>query len=402
MIYFSEFQGRKVNTEDNIFIGILEDVIFLASENPQITKLVVRTPKREKLMIPIRFLIKDNGGIVVQKGFISEEMIENELSLLKNLLDKQIIDLTGNKIVRVNDVMIQEKPTYYISGVDIGFLGILRWFKLEKFFWKLISVSGRKITSDFLSWADIQPLELARGTVVLKQKEDKLKKLRPEDLADHLEKTNIENVDKILKILDEKFAADVINSLNINYQTALFKSFSADKAARILNLIDPDEAVDILLTLSPHRREVIIEHLDPVTKKHVQHLMRLSKTPIGEKLTTDFLSVSPDNTVSEVIDKLRRETPDFPFITYVYVINKENKLIGVFSLHELLLQQSDAIVYKFMMPNIIVAHLTTPEEIVIKRMYKYKIQAIPVIDENQQILGIVTFDSAAEFILNIL
>lgn len=402
MIYFSELQGRKVNTEDNIFIGLLEDVIFLASENPQITKLVIRTPKKEKLIIPIRFLIKDNGGIVVQKGFISQEMEENELSLLKNLLDKQIIDLIGNKIVRVNDVMIQEKPTYYISGVDIGFLGILRWFKMEKFFWKLIGVSGKKITSDFLSWADIQPLELARGTVVLKQKEGKLKKLRPEDLADHLERTNIENVDKVLKILDEEFAADVINSLNINYQTALFKNFSSDKAARILNLIDPDEAVDILLTLLPHRRETIIERLDTATKKQIQHLLRLCKSPIGEKLTTDFLSVSPDNTVIEVIDKLRRETSDFPFLSYIYVVNKEKKLIGVFSLHELLLQQSDTIVYKFMVPNVIVAHLTTPEEIVIKRMYKYRIQAIPVIDESQQILGIVTFDSAAEFMLNIL
>lgn len=401
MIYFSELTGRKVFTEDNIQVGTLEDLIFLAAETPSLTKFVVRDIKKNKLIIPIKYLLKDSPVVIIQKGFTMEETQENELSLLKNLLDKQIIDLVGNKIVRVNDIMIQEKPTYYVAGVNIDFLGILRWFKLEDFFLKIAGLTGIKMAPDFLSWADIQPLELARGKVVLKEKEEKLKKLRPEDLADYLEKTNIVNVDKVLGILDEEFAAEVINNLNINYQTALFKHFSPEKASRILNLTDPDETVDILLTLPPHRREMILDRIEPKKQKHIYHLLRLSKTPIGDRLTTEFLTCSPDNTVKEVLEKIKKEASDFSFLVYIYVINKENKLIGVFSLHELLLQNLDVIVYKFMIPNVIVAHLTTPEEIVVKKMLKYRVQALPVIDNDQKILGIVTFDDMTEFILQI-
>ena len=100
-----------------------------------------------------------------------------------------------------------------------------------------------------MSWADIQPLELIRGNVKLRKRE-KLEKIRPEDLADYLEKTNVINARKFLKILDTEKAAEVIGNLNINYQTALFKNFHTDKAAKLISFLDPDEAVDVLLTLS--------------------------------------------------------------------------------------------------------------------------------------------------------
>jgi len=125
----------------------------------------------------------------------------------------------------------------------------------------------------------------------------------------------------------------------------------------------------------------------------------LSKTTIGGLLTTEFITVSSNCTVAEAIGKIKKETEDFYFLNYVYVVNNDNQLVGVFNLHKLLLQNLDVPVYKFMTQNVIIIHLTTPGEIAIKKMLKYKIQALPVINEQKNMIGIVNVDDLTKYIL---
>lgn len=400
MLYFSEILNKKVVTEYGSQLGKLKDLIFLAKNQPNVTKIVIEDNKENKIIIPIQNLKNINSKITIQDDYETVKLVEDELFVVKNLLDKQIIDIKGNKVVRVNDVVIQDKPVLYVAGVDIGILGILRWFKLEEIVTDALKNLGKRTSEEFLSWGDIQPIELTRGKVQLKEEEEKLEKVRPEDLADHLERTNIANVDMILKILDEDFAAEVIGNLNINYQTSLFRYFDPEKAAKIISLIDPDEATDILLTCAEEKREKIINLLSDKKKEDILYLLELSKTPIGQYVTSEFFTVSPYNTVNETIEKIRNETVNFSSLDYGYVINEKEQLVGVFNLHELLLQKPNIQVFKFMNQNVIVAHLSTPEEIVIKKILKYKLQALPVIDENKEILGIITLDDITEFLIN--
>lgn len=399
MLYFSELKGKKVVTEDRIYVGKLVDLIFLVTENPLITKIVLNSPKKEKLIVPVGYLIKFNGEIILSKNYRTLDLTENELYVDINVVDKQIIDIKGSKIVRVNDIAIQEKPSLYIAGVDIGILGILRWLKLERLMVNLLKMFGQSLSPNFLSWADIQPLELAHGRVMLKKEEDKLEKIRPEDLADYLEKTNIKNVTKILNILDEDFAAEVIGNLNVNYQTTLFRYFSPQKATKLISLIDPDEAVDILFTINRKKREQIISLLDEEKRKKIEYLLDLSKTPIGGLITSEYIEVDSELTVKKVIDLIKTETTDFSFLDYIYVINKNKQLIGVFNLHEMILQKLDTQVYKFMRPDVVVVHLTTPEEIAIKKLLKYRLNALPIIDRDKKMVGVIALDDIAEHIL---
>ncbi len=400
MIYYSELQGKKVKTEDNIEAGRLEDIVFLASEKPTVTKLVLRGTIEEKLIIPVNYLRKIDKDIVITKDYVNSSLEENELFLVKNLLDKQIIDLKGNKIVRVNDVALQDKNELYIAGVDVGVLGILRWLKLESLLNHILNTFNIKLTPQFLSWGDIQPLELVRGQVKLKKKEERLQRIRPEDLADYLERTNVVNVGKFLRILNEKKAADVIEKLNLNYQVALFRHYKPEKAAKLLTHIEPDDAVDILLTLSTKKRQEILDNLSAENKRELEHLMKYSTTPIGNLLTTEFITVYPDSLAKEVIERVKKETTDFAMLNNVYVVNKQNQLVGVFNLHELLQQNLDIPVYRFMLQNMIFLHLTTPVEIALHRMIKYKLQALPVVDKNKSIIGIVTALKISETVLN--
>src|SRR3989339_122783 len=336
MLYFSEIAGKKVYTEDDIHVGYLEDFIFLAAENPIVTKFIVRNKSNQKLIISTDYLRKINKHMLIEKEFLVSYLEENELYLVKNLLDKQIIDLKGNKIVRVNDVALQQdQERLSIAGVDVGILGIFRRLRLgaDNFF-KIASFFKIKLSSQFLSWADIQPLELIRGNVKLRKKEEKLEKVRPEDLADYLERTNVINARKFLKILDQ-----------------------------------------------------------------ILHLFELSKEPIGALITTEYLTVNPEDTVREVIDKIKKETADFSSLYSVYVVNKEKQLIGVASLPEILRQDLDLPLYKFMTQNLIVIHLTTPVEIAMKKFLKYRLSSLPVINQEKRFEGIVNFDDITNYVL---
>jgi CBS domain-containing protein/sporulation protein YlmC with PRC-barrel domain len=396
MLYFSELKNKKIFTEDNIYLGKLKDVIFTASEDSSITKFVIKTKSNPKLIIPIESINNINNDIFIKKHFLHSDLAEDELYLTKNLLDNQIIDIKGEKIVRVNDVAIQDKPKFYISGVDIGILGILRWFKLDDYIIRLLRKFNINLTSNFLSWADIHPLELARGHVKIKKEQQKLEKIRPEDLADYLEKTNVSNISRILNIVDEKKATEIIKNLNINYQSELFRRFELIKAKKIISKIDPDEAVDILLTLSRNRRNQILKTLDKKTYDEINYLLNLSRTPIGSYITTDFLTVQSFEPTKDIIKKIQNQTREFFVLFYVYVLNEKNELVGVINLHELILQNPDTPVYKFMNQDLIVIHLNTPKVIVMRKFIKYKLYSLPIVDKNKKIIGIVTFDDIVE------
>lgn len=390
MIYFSELKGKKIFTEDQVYVGKLEDIIFQASESPSLLKIVVQDKLNNKLIIPIQHLLKISVSITIKKDYTTSELEENELFVMRNLLDKQIIDIKGSKIVRVNDVAIQDKGDFFIAGVDIGLLGIMRWLKLEEPLLRILSVFNIKLTSQFLSWNDIQPLELMRGSVKLRKNEEKLHSISPADLAGYLENTNVITAGKFLKILDEKKSAKVIERLNLNYRSALFNHYKAEKAARILGFINPDDAVDILLTLPGKKRLEILKLIPAEKQTKLKLLIQYSITPIGNLLTSEYITVLPDDKANDVIERIKKETEDFSYLNPIYVIDKEGKLVGVFNLHELILQDPETVVYKFMIQNVVVLHLTTPGEIAMKRMMKYKLASIPVIDTERVMLGMVT------------
>lgn len=395
MLYFAELAGKPVVSSDGGTIGKLHDFYFLAADQPLITKICVISTVGH-LHIPITSVKSINGTIVLSPDHESVDPTEQELSIRTHLLDQQIIDITGNKVVRVNDVVIQQKPYYVIAGVDVGVLGIARWLNLEQWLNKALATIGKTVTSDFLSWDDVQPIELSRGKVVLKREETKLTRLAPEDLADHLERLSLKNLTKILDLLPPEYEADVIQNLNVGRQRDLLRNIKPEKAANILSRIDPDEAADILLTLSERRRGLILPFLSPEVKKPIDYLVSLSATDIGDLATNDYATADPEELAGKVKGRLKGEAAKLSQLSYVYVVNKKKELVGVFNLQELLEQDTDMPVYKFMTPNVVVISLTTPKEIAMKKMIKYKLYALPIINEKREILGLVTIDDLLE------
>ncbi len=415
MLYYSELDKIKIYSNNDKFIGVLDDLIFSVVNTPYITKLVVVPSKpskfpdffnalrqKEKLIIPIQHLNKINHvKMVIDDRFTQSEITENELFVKRNLLDTQVIDIEENEIVRVNDVLIHDVgETLSIYGVDMGFPGILRWFKLEKNMGKLLKIFGLSVTQSILAWSDIQPLELTRGRVVVKTTFDKLKGLHPADLADYLETQNFKNALALIQGIDKKYLAEVVSELNPNFQSRLLKRLGTDKIVYIISMMEPDDAVDVLTQFSEKRKEAVMEKLPQKEAAEIKRLFKFSQTPLGEFLNLDFLSVNSDETCSDVIKKIKSLTTDFSILKYVYVANKNNQLIGVFDLHDLILQDSDMPVFRFMASKVFSSTLSTPVEVAFRRMTKYKISCLPVIDQNKQILGVVQIEDLSREIIS--
>ncbi len=404
MLYFSELDRKRVITNDGIFIGYLDDLIFLLDSKPKVTKIVVDF-HGTKTIINADAVHKFNSVVRIAKFYTQSELAENELYVKRNLLDKQVIDISGNKIVRANDVIIHEQINLsshnyecYISGVDIGLIGVLRRLQIENIMTRVIHFFGINIISNFLSWADIQPLDLVRGSIRVKKEETKLQNMRPEDLADHLEQTNELNIKKFLRLLDKDFATEVISNLNINYQRDLFRSWNPEKSADIINKMDTDIAADILLALSRKKREEITKLLSGNKQASIQKLLSLTRTPITKRLSSEYFVVQPTETPRDIIQKMRKTTTDYASLDYIYIVNQKRQLIGACNLHELLIQHEDTPIYKFMSQNLIEAHLKTPLEMVVYKIIKYRLNALPIVDSNKELIGIIPFDNISDIV----
>lgn len=403
MPYFSEVKHKKVLTDDGLYVGKLVDLVFTFTHVAQVTKILVRsTDLKDPIHIPIRDLISVGKVVTITKSYLNESLKENELYVEKNLVDKQIIDIQGRKVVRVNDAVIQFKHsnTIFITGVDIGISAILRWFGLEDFMKSFLRIFGLKMNPHILSWKDIQPLELAAGKVVLNTPMESLERFHPEDLADYLETTDLQNMIKMLDLVDKEFASEVIAEMNLNYQIAIFEQLGTAKTVKILQLMDPDEAVDVLLQFSEEKRKKIMEKLPDDVRKDFLDLIAVSQTTVGQYMTSEFLYVFRHETVAEIIKKVQRYTDDFDFLFYVYVVNKDMQLIGVFSLHELLMHKMNEPAHKFMHRNTVLAYLNTPINLVIKRMVTYKLYGLPVVGKGKKLIGTILLDDIDDILLD--
>jgi len=396
MLYFSELSGEKVFTSGKHYFGKITDLLFFSTETPLITKFVIKSKGGSSLSIPFQYIKKNGIGYILSDDYKVEEKIDSETSLVHKLLNQQIVDIDGTEVIRVNDVVISDLPDYTISGIDIGILGVFRWVGGAKLVSRLLAGLNIHYKSDFIPWSEIENNELAKGRIVLRSEKEKLKKIHPEDLAEHLEHANIRNVLRALKVMDEKMSARVIADLNVDYQREIFQRFSPENAGNILSLIHSDEAADVLLSLDLQKREEILEHIQKGKKQPIMHLLAHAKTPIGHLLSTECLAIPSDSSVRTALEHVRGDTDGFEELIYVYLINKENQIVGVVNLHELILHKPEEPLYKIMNQNLVLGRLSTPKEILLRRMIKYNIYAIPIVDEKRTLLGIVSLQDINE------
>ena len=400
MRFLSEIMKKTVIDLDGNKIGKFKD--FVVSVNilyPLVEAISIRTSAKKDILVSWEDVDHINKDIELKVKFedIKEyKLKKRDIKLVEEVLDKQVVDLEGKKIRRINDLQLSTTRGYYrLIGVDISFKGILRRLGLEKI------ASGLKINlqEDYISWMDVDVLESDISRLKLKVPEYSLKKLHPADIAEIVDQLSINDSITILNSLDDEIAADALEEISPERQVSLFEEMETKRAADILEEMSPDDAADLIGELSEDRAQELLDLMDPEEARDVESLLKYPEDTAGGIMTTEFAAVKDGLTARQTLNALRKMAGEVESIYYIYVLSNFNSLVGVMSLRELLLAEPEQKITEFMHRDIISVDVMEEEHDVAKKIAKYNLLAVPVVKDENKIQGVVTVDDAIDIVL---
>ncbi|MEN6553540.1 MAG: CBS domain-containing protein [Methanobacterium sp.] len=381
-------------------IGKFKD--FIVSVNilyPLVEALSIRTSAKKDILVSWEDVDHINKEIKLKVKFDDIEeykLKKKDIKLVEEVLDKQVVDLEGKKIRRINDLQLSTTRGYYrLIGVDISFKGILRRLGLEK----IASSLKINLHEDYISWMDVDVLESDISRLKLKVPEYSLKKLHPADIAEIVDQLSINDSINVLNSLDEEVAADALEEISPERQVSLFEEMETKRAADLLEEMSPDDAADLIGELSDDRAQELLELMDPEEAKDVESLLKYPEDTAGGIMTTEFASVKEGLTARETLNALRKMAKEVESIYYIYILSNFNSLVGVISLRELLLADPEQKIVEVMHRDIISVDVMEEEHDVAKKIAKYNLLALPVVKDENKIQGVVTVDDAIDIVL---
>jgi CBS domain-containing protein/sporulation protein YlmC with PRC-barrel domain len=405
MTFLSELLGRPVTDLDGGRIGYLDDVIAAARgemPHPALVAIVVKRASGQ-LLVPfadVAVLVAPAIPLTKQfKDIVPYQLIEQDLFLARDVLDKQIIDTNGARVVRVNDLELTRfGGNFYVANIDVGGLGLLRRLGLAKPAERVAARLGRTQSSGMISWHQMELLSTDQP-MRLRVPGDKLSELHPADLAEIISDLSPSESDKLLESLDVKTLADTLEEVEPDFQASLVEDMSDERVADVLEEMSPDEAADLLAELPEDRSQDLLNLMQHAEASDVRKLLAYPEDTAGGIMNTEFVAIKPDLTAEQAISVLRETAAEAETIYYVYVVDGENHLIGVFSLLELVLAKPDTPIAKFMHRRVISVGLENSQDEVAQAVSKYNLVAVPVVDDQHRLHGLVTADDALDKII---
>jgi magnesium transporter len=404
MAYLSVLIGRPVVDVDCVPVGNLEDIIAAPRgdvAHPQVMAIVVRAG-RNHVRVPMdQVAVLLAPSIPLSKRWAEVTpyaLAEQDLYLARDVLDKQIIDIHGVRVVRVNDLeLARVNNHYYIANVDIGRLGLLRrlWPGLAD---AMERRSGKPKTGGTISWDHVELLQ-GDQPMRLKVSGEKISELHPADLAEIISDLTRPESDKLLGTLDVSTVADTLEEVEPDFQARLLETMPDEKVADVLEEMAPDEAADLLAEFPQDRSKDLLNLMEREDADDVRKLLTFPVDSAGGLMNTEYFSVPPTLSASETVETLRRTARGAETIYYVYVTEPSGKLVGVVSLRELVMADPAKPIRDFMHKRLVTVRLEDSQEDIAQAVSKYNLLAVPVVDNERRIQGIVTADDALDKII---
>uniref|UniRef100_A0A7C9N7U5 CBS domain-containing protein n=1 Tax=Muribaculaceae bacterium Z82 TaxID=2304548 RepID=A0A7C9N7U5_9BACT len=403
MLYLSQMIGEPVVDSSGERLGTISDLAISTGEVfPRITSLAFKGPGNVPFMISWRKYVDtfDDDGIVlgVDAHDIRFSYLQpDEVLLARDLMNRQIVDTQGLKVVRVNDLKLSQSGTQLrLLGAEVGIRGILRGLHplVEKAAVGAAKLFRKKIDEQIIAWNYMDLLDRDLSEVQLSVTHKRLDELHPADVADILEQLDPQQRANVFQHLDDAQATEAISEMEDEFQADFIEDLDEARAAGLLGSMDPDDAADIVRDLSYEKAETLLRLLGAEDASEIRRLLGYKDGTAGGMMTTQFVAVESDATVGETIEVLRDLPDDHPTVHYVYVTDEYEKLIGLLSLRTLVLTDPDRPVAEVMHDDVITVNPDETEEDVAADIFKYDIPAMPVVDEHGALLGIVTVDDA--------
>ncbi len=401
--FLSNVLYKKVYDEFGESIGKLYDIYVTTEEG--LPRAIAYKIKKDGEMFNYEFkninFYNDNGKIVIKCSEAREIMLRKYSYLLsKHLLDRQIVDINGKKLVRVNDLRIAEiAGELRVIAVDTGIMALGRRLGAEKLFKDVYKFLKIKPADSLIMWDNVESLEMVNDNLKLSVPYKKLSKLHPADLADILEEMDINYRKKVFESLDENLAADTLEEIDPEFQADIIESLSQSKTSEVLDNMPNDEIADILDEVDEEVAERILLNMEKDDADQVRSLMLYEDETVGSIMNKDFISFNINITVGETIELLREIKPEEEVMHYIFIIDEEERLQGVISLRDLIMAESSCKIKDIMSTEVISMADSDYIEDAIEIAVKYDLLSLPVIDKDKKLCGIIIMNDIVEDIL---
>ncbi len=410
MIYFTELQNLPVFDVRGEYVGRLIDMLVDPSENAlRVSAYHVRTPRKQTLCITYR-QVQSVSVRAVQTTVTSEELRcykadESLISVKKDVLDQQVIDVNHRKVERVNDVDYDIRPInghteLRIVAADVGPASAVRRILQGLVSKHRIRSVASLLPSRIIPWEFINLIEPdATRRLKLRISYDRLATLHPADIADILEELSRDEQKAVIESLDDETAAQAISEIPTRMQAALLESISAEKAADIVEEMPPDEAADVLQEMPPEASAEVLAGMEHDEATEVRGLLGFEENTAGALMTTEYIVVNDSATLAEAIEALKAFEGPLESINQIYLVSADRGLTGVVPLARLLLAQASTPLKDLSTDPVISVKSHGDAREVVDLFYKYNLVALPVVNDEGHLLGAVTADDVLELVV---
>jgi len=398
IFYLSRVLGRKVVTQSKERIGKVWDILVdVQSQKPQVIAIKVKIGTKTKLIDFANVKISKEGNQYVficdDSYKIFPENMENTLYLKNNVLDKQLVDIDGRKLVRVNDLRLVTLVTgTLVVAVDVGLEGLFRRLGVAKPIKMFLDIFHAKLPNKLILWDEVETIDFGHAGIKLSSPYSKLSTLHVSDLADIIEDMDAKIQAEFFASLDEEKAADVLEELETDAQIHVLASMPVEKAADVLELMPADEVADILDEMEEDKAEAILSQMESEVSEDVRELLKYEDDEIGSLMTTDFIAFNKKMTVEETIQELRRTKPESDTIYYLYIVDELERFVATVSLRDIIVSQPQTTLMEIMKETTIYVTDTENVDSVAEIISKYNLLAVPVVDKDKVMLGMVVID----------
>ncbi|MCL4508669.1 MAG: CBS domain-containing protein [Chloroflexi bacterium] len=404
MTFLSQLMNAPVFDARHDRIGKVLDVGVTASEQyPLVSSLTIGTGK-SGITVPWTVVgdCSDQSIILTVPrdrlaGFAGASD-PKEVRLVRDVLDKQILDIEGSRVVRANDLQLeQHNSAVHLVGIDVSGKAIIRRLGLGPLARKL----AERLPDTVISWNVVDQFGSHGAPVRLKVSGRALATVHPADLATLVDQLPVDQGSAFVQALDPATAAETMEEVDPERQVSLLQQMESDRAADILEAMKPDDAADVLGDLPDSKQRELLSLMEAPEAREVQELLGYPEDSAGGIMTTECLTFPQHLTAEDVMDQLRKTRAPTEMAYYLYIVDSESddRLVGVVSLKELILAQPQSPLHTFMTRHPIAVNVHDHQNDVARVIAKYNLLAVPVVDDRGALQGVVTVDDAIDVLL---
>jgi sporulation protein YlmC with PRC-barrel domain/CBS domain-containing protein len=400
----SELLGATVYDPSGAAGRVREVTMAPQEDRARIASLIVKT-KGGNRMLPFTAVASINGGIRANTSagnWRAANGTEGLFLLERDLLDQQVIDVNGRKVVRVNDVDLEiealkdgvgSRPILRVLSVDVGARGAVRRLLRGVAPKAALHALLGKIPPRSIPWKFVDVIETDPARrVKLKISHDGLAKLHPADIADIVEDLAPDERQAVFQTLDEETAAEALEEVEPRVQKAIVESLDSERAAEIVEEMSPDAAADLLGDLPEDRTEQILVQMEPEAQQEVVELLEHREETAAGRMTTEFLALPVNATVQNAIDSLREFEGGVEVVSTIYLVDSHGTLVASVPLAKIVLVPTSTPMLSLHQEPLVLAYQGTGENEVAELFDKYNLQTLPVVDEHNKLTGVITSD----------